>query len=151
MLEEKGLACETVAEFSFSLIMSRANPLTEKAEILLDDLLPYIEIAHADPYVPSLPPAKVVKEVLPVNVPRRIFVFERASQLDLLSENPETFMWVSPASQKLLERYNLTQRKCADNKKIFKDVLIYRKGYKFSALDKQFVTELYEAKRKYVK
>jgi hypothetical protein len=60
-------------------------------------------------------------------------------------------MWVSPASQKLLERYNLTQRKCADNKKIFKDVLIYRKGYKFSALDKQFVTELYEAKRKYVK
>ena len=33
--------------------------------------------------------AKVRKEELPDNVDRRIFVFERASQFDLLSQNPE--------------------------------------------------------------
>ena len=55
MLEEKGLAYEMVAEFTYVLIMSRDNPLSEKDEITFDALVPYIEIAHADPYVPSLP------------------------------------------------------------------------------------------------
>ncbi|MBQ7346840.1 MAG: LysR family transcriptional regulator [Clostridia bacterium] len=150
MLEEKGLCYEMVAEFSYVLIMSRKHPLAEKKEITFDDLPPYIEIAHADPYVPSLPLAKVVKEELPDNIDRRIFIFERASQFDLLSENPETFMWVSPASQKVLDRYDLVQRKCVDNKKVYKDVLIYREGYKLTKLDKQFITDLCESKRKHL-
>lgn len=151
MLEEKGLSYEMVAEFSYVLIMSRDNPLAAKEEVTFDDLPPYIEIAHADPYVPSLPLAKVVKEELPDNIERRIFIFERASQFDLLSENPETFMWVSPASQKILDRYGLVQKKCVDNKKIYKDVLIYREGYKLSKLDKQFITLLCDSRRKYLK
>lgn len=151
MLEEKGLAYEMVAEFTYVLIMSRDNPLSEKDEITFDDLVSYIEIAHADPYVPSLPLAKVVKDELPDNIDRRIFIFERASQFDLLSENPDTFMWVSPASQKVLDRYSLVQKTCVDNKKVYKDVLIYRDGYKLTKLDKQFITELCESRRKYLK
>ena len=147
MLDEKGLNYEMVAEFSYVLIMSRDHALANKENITFNDLVPYIEIAHADPYVPSLPLAKVVKEELPENIDRRIFVFERASQFDLLSENTQTFMWVSPASRKVLERYGLVQRKCAENKKIYKDVLIYRDGYKLTRLDKQFVTALCESKR----
>lgn len=151
MLEEKGLAYEMVAEFSYVLIMNRENPLALKSEISFDDLPPFIEIAHADPYVPSLPLSVVKKDELPDNIDRRIFIFERASQFDLLSENPDTFMWVSPASRKVLDRYGLVQKKCVDNKKIYKDVLIYREGYKLSNLDRQFITELCESRRKYLK
>ena len=151
MLEEKGLAYEMIAEFTYSLIISKDNPLAQKEVITFDDLKPFIEIAHADPYVPSLPLSKVVKEELPDNIDRRIFIFERASQFDLLSENSETFMWVSPASKKVLDRYGLVQRKCVDNKKIYKDVLIYREGYKLSKLDKQFITALCDSRRKYLK
>lgn len=150
MLEEKGLSYEMVTEFSYSLIMSADSPLAELNEITFDDLTDYIEIAHADPYVPSLPLSKVVKEELPDNIERRIFIFERASQFDLLSENPDTFMWVSPAPQKVLDRYNLVQRKCVDNKKVYKDVLIYKNGYKLTKMDKQFITELCESKRKHL-
>ena len=150
MLEEKGFCYEMVTEFSYSLIMSVDNPLAKKEIITFDDLTDYIEIAHADPYVPSMPLSKVVKEELPDNIDRRIFIFERASQFDLLSNNPETFMWVSPAPESLLKRYNLVQKKCVDNKKIYKDVLIYKNGYKLSKLDRQFMTELCEAKRKYL-
>ena len=96
MLEEKGLSYETVAEFSYVLIMNRESPLAEKEEITFDDLVPYIEIAPADPYVPSMPLAKVVKEELPDNIERRIFVFERASQLDLLAENADIPTRYSP-------------------------------------------------------
>lgn len=151
MLEEKGLAYEMIAEFSYVLIMNRENPLALKSEISFDDLPPYIEIAHADPYVPSLPLSVVKKDELPDNIDRRIFIFERASQFDLLSENPDTFMWVSPASQKVLDRYGLVQKKCVDNKKTYKDILIYREGYKQSNLDRQFITELCESRRRYLK
>jgi DNA-binding transcriptional LysR family regulator len=150
MLEEKGLSYEMVTEFTYSLIMSANNPLAQKENITYDDLKGYIEIAHADPYVPSLPLAKVVKEELPDNIDRRIFIFERASQFDLLSENPETFMWVSSAPKKVLDRYNLVQKKCIDNKKVYKDVLIYQTGYKLTKIDKQFITELCESKRKHI-
>lgn len=151
MLEEKGLAYEMIAEFSYVLLMSKDNPLSKKQQITFDDLPPYVEIAHADPYVPSLPLSKVVKEELPDNIERRIFIFERASQFDLLSENPETFMWVSPAPQKILDRYNLVQKTCVDNKRVYKDVLIYREGYKLTNLDRQFLTELCESRRKFLK
>ncbi len=150
MLEEKGLSYELITEFSYRLIMHKDSYLAQIEDVTFDDLTGYIEIAHADPYVPSLPLSKVVKEELPDNIRRRIFVFERASQYDLLSENPETFMWVSPLPDKLLKRYNLIQKDCKENQKIYKDVLIYEKGYKLSKLDKQFIAELYNSKQKYI-
>ena len=151
MLEEKGLVYEIVTEFSYCLIMSKNSPLAQYDTITFDDLTDYIEIAHADPYVPSVSVARVVKEELPDNIDRRIFVFERGSLFDLLCKNPETFMWVSPAPADVLERYDLVQKKCVDNQKVYKDVLIYKKGYKLTDLDKKFITALCESKRKHLK
>ena len=150
MLDEKELNYEMICEFTYQLIMNREHPLAERDEITFEELRPYIEIAHADPYVPSLPLSKVVKEELPDNIDRRIFIYERASQFDLLSENPQTFMWVSPVPQKLLDRYGLVQRKCAENRKTYRDVLIYRRGYRLTSLDQAFMTELCMARRKYL-
>ena len=151
MLEEKELVYEVISEFSPVLIMSKNCSLANKETILSEDLESYVEIAYADPYVPSIPFVKVVKEELPGTVDRRIFVFERASQLDMLSEHIDTFSWVSPTPEKTLERYGLVQRQCADAKKTIKDVLIYRSGYKLSALDKRFITYLCQSKRKHMK
>ena len=151
MLEEKGFVYELVTEFSYYLIMSADNPLAQKDEITLDDLSGYIEIAHADPFVPSMPMSKVIKEELPDNIDRRIYIFERASQFDLLDKNHETFMWVSPTPDSLLKRYNLVRRKCVENKKVYKDVLIYKKGYNLTEIDRRFITQLCESKRKIFK
>ena len=95
-----------------------------------------------------MPLSKVMKEELPDNIDRRIFIYERGSQFDLLSRNPETFMWVSLVPRDIIDRYHLTERICIDNTKVYKDVLVYRNGYKLSQLDKQFITALCEAKRK---
>ena len=113
-----------------------------------DDLRDRIEIAHADPYVPSLPLSEVKKEELPDNSQRRIFVFERASQFELLSRNPDTFMWVSPIPQELLDRYGLIQRVCPENTRKYKDVLVHRKDYELTELDNMFIEQLVKAKRK---
>ena len=148
MLKEKGLKYEMVTEFSYTLIMSKDSPLAQKEKITFKDLSSFIEIAHADPYVPSLPVSKVMKEELDDNIERKRFVFERASQFDLLSKNSDTFMWISPAPTDLVERYGLVQRRCAENKKIYKDMLIFREGYKLTDLDRRFIQELNKSKLK---
>lgn len=150
MLDEKGLNYEVITEFSYVLIMSERSPLVREENLTFASLEPYIEIAHADPYVPSMPLAMVKKEELPDNINRRIFVFERASQFDLLDTNEETFMWVSPIPDKLLNRYHLVERPCSDNKKLYRDVLIHRKEYRLTKLDQAFITEVCKAKRQYI-
>jgi len=147
MLEEKGLTHEMVAQFRFVLIMHRDHPLAKKEEIRYADLPPYVEIAHADPYVPSLPLSSVKKEELPDNISRRIFVFERASQFELLAANPDTFMWVSPVPRDLLDRYGLVQRTCADNTREYRDVLVYRRDDTLTDTERAFVTELCKSRR----
>lgn len=149
MLEEKNLSHELVTEFTYRLVISKQHPLATAEEVTFDDLRPYIEVAHADPYVPSLPLSKVVKEELPDNVNRRIFVFERASQFELLSRNPETFMWMSPLPQDLLDRYGLVEKICAENTRVYRDILVYRSNYHLTELDRQFIAALSEVKQKY--
>lgn len=150
MMEEKGLSYKLVTEFSYVLCMSRGCPLAAAENVTYDDLREYTEIAHADPYVPSLPYAEVKKEELPDNSRSRIFVFERASQFELLAKNPETFMWVSPVPQELLDRYGLIQRSCEQNGRVYKDVMIHRRDYALSELDELFVSELVKAKRRVI-
>lgn len=150
LLDEKNLHDELITEFSYHLLMSCQHPLAKRADIGFEDLKPYIEITHADPYVPALSLSEVRKEEIPDNVARRIFVFERASQFELLSKNTEAFMWVSPTPDDLLDRYGLIEREVPCNTKMYRDVLIYRKEYHLTELDKLFITELCNAKRKYM-
>lgn len=147
MFEEKALTYELIAEFCYTLVMNKGCPLAKIENITFSDLENYIEIAHADPFVPSLPFAAVKKEELPDNIRRRIFVFERASQFELLSKNPDTFMWSSPVPEKLLERYGLVTKKCSDNTKVYKDLIIHRRDYRLTELDSLFISELCKVKR----
>lgn len=146
--EEKGLLYELITDFHYVLIMNRDSPLAAQDAIRLSDLTPFIEIANADPFVPSLALSAVRKEELPEEIKRRIFVFERASQFSLLLHNKETFMWVSPVPNQLLEQFQLVQKECADNRKTYRDVLVHRKDYPLSELDRRFITELIRAKRR---
>lgn len=150
MLEEKGLSYELVTEFSYRLLMSREHPLAGRKEIFRRDLKPFTEIACADPFVPALPVEALRKEELSDEAEKHIFVFDRASQFDLLSGNHDTFMWVSPVPEKTLDRYGLVQKPCRDNSEEYRDVLIYRKDYRLSDLDKRFITELCNSKRQYL-
>lgn len=150
MLQEKGLEHTLITEFQYVLLMSADSPLAKQDEVAYDDLADYMEIAHADPYVPSLPTAEVKKEELPDRSRRRIFVFERASQFELLAYNPETYMWASPVPQTILQRYNLIHKNCGENHRVYKDVLIHRKDYHLSELDCRFIEQLVQSKREII-
>lgn len=151
VIEKRELKCELINQFKYVLIFNKNNPLANNKEIHYDDLKDFIEIAHGDPYVPSLSINELTKTELSEEIRRRILVFERASQYELLASNDETFMWVSPVSQTILDRYGLVQKECVDNTKVYKDLLIYRSNYKLSNLDQEFITKLCESKRNKLK
>lgn len=150
MLEEKKLSYELLTEFKYVLILNKDSELAKLSEIHFSDLEGYIEITHADTVIPSLPLTEAKKSEMPKST-RSIYVVERASQFELLSRNPNVYMWVSPIPTPILERYGLVQRTCTDISKFYKDVLIYQENYKLSKLDNLFINELLISKRKYLK
>lgn len=139
---DKGLVSETITNFTYHLLVSSASSLANKAEILPRDLTGLVEITHGDPYVPSLPTSNVKKAEFSDNVDKRIYVFERASQFELLRTLPDAFMWVSPIPPHILADYGLVQRTCENKRREYKDVLIYRQEYRLSELDRLFMKEV---------
>lgn len=147
MLDEKGIAFQLVTDVTYVLIMSQNSPLAEREEIHSSDLAGLIQITHGDPFVPALTPALRDEATMEYSE-RTILLFERGGQFDLLCENEQTYMWVSPLPEKLLKRYGLVQRDCHDKRRVYRDVLIHRKDYELTDLDRQFIEELMESKRK---
>ena len=143
---EKSLVAETLTEFSYVLLLSKDSPLAQKEQVEPTDLSDYIEITHGDPYVPTLPLIDVKKAELSEYVDKRIYVFERASQFSLLQGVPNTFMWVSPVGDQVLQQYSLVQQECSASKKRYKDVLVYSKGYRLTELDKLYISYVLEEK-----
>ena len=150
LFEERRLASEVIAELQYMLVLSKLNPLAYKEEITAEDLSGLVEINHADPYVPSVPQIDVNKSEISECVKNHVFVMERASQYELMEFNYDMFKWVSPIPQPILNRHGLIQRTCDINKKTYKDVLIYKKGYKLTPMDNRFIAELRNAASEYL-
>ncbi len=148
MLEEKGLAYELVAEFRYWLIVHKSSRLAELDSITEADLQNHIEIVHANQMTSALPYIDFRQSEWSGDMARKIYVFERAVQFDLLAENPQAFMWVSPIPEQTLKRYDLVQRSYAGHKTVYRDMLIRQKDYRLSTLDKRFISELCEARRR---
>ena len=140
VLAEKGLTVEPLKEFNHVLLMHRDNPLAAAEKVTFENLEAGIEVIYADTYVPSL---RLTKYEEPTEEHgRHIYVYERASQLEILAQNPDAFSWVSPSPQSVLDRYGLTERALPDLRQPSKDVLVWRKDYRLTELDKRFIDEL---------
>ena len=48
---------------------------------------------------------------------------------------------------RLLRRFGLVQKTCSENHKVYKDLIIYKKDYHLTELDRAFITELCRVKR----
>lgn len=146
--KEKKLIAETVAEFSPILLIRADEPLAQKESVSLEDLSGFTEISRGDAYVPSVPLIDIKKAEFTENVEKRIFAIDRTAQLELTASVPRSFMWACPISREQLDKYGLVMLKCPWNTKIYKDVLIYRKDYRLTEIDKMFITEMCDAKRR---
>lgn len=146
MLTEIDISSKLVLDFKYMVVMSRSNPLATKESLSLQDLSGMIEIVHGDLGIPSLSCGKIKINDANESFSKRIYVYERGSQFDLLTQVPLTYMWVSPIPDEILKRNGLVQRKCEGINKRYKDVLIYPKEYQFSKTDSAFLEKLYQVR-----
>ncbi len=133
---------ELIWEFQNVVLMSKSSPLASMEGISYSDLKGFIEITHGDLEVPFLSNSEVKNNEFSDIINKRIFIYERGSQFDLLSNLPSAYMQASPIPQELQDKYGLVQKKCKEDERIYKDVLIYRNNYQFTDMDKEFVKEL---------
>lgn len=138
---DKNLEYRPIVNFSYLLLMSERSPLAKKENIGGEDLGAYIEVLHGDPYIPSFSAADAKRTPNDDFSDKHIYVFERSSQFTLLDANPNTYMWVSPIPQKLLDAYHLVQRPAFGSME-YTDVLIYRKDYQLTQFDETFLSAL---------
>ncbi len=146
MMEEKDLKSQEIWEFEYVALMGKDHPLAAKENLSREDFKDCIEIVHGDPYVPSLQIAYVRKAEFSDLTDKKIYIYERGTQYDLLEDVPSTFMWVSPLPEEVLRRHNVVQKTCHGLSHKYKDVLIYRNGYHLTPVDLRFIEELEKAK-----
>lgn len=141
-MAEKGVQYEPVWQADYVALMRSDHPLAEKSLLSAEDLRSYIEITPGDEEVPYIrvSEAEAVAGLAPSA--RRILVYDRAMQFDLLQTIPESYSWTSAQPADILKKHNLVQCKCRQNFQ-FKDALISRTGYHFSKLDRAFIDLLY--------
>lgn len=168
-LKEKKLSYEAIWDFEYLALMSENHLLANADAITSKELINYTELVHGDNFIPYINEIEIKKAQRESWGEKRIYVYERASQFDILSKIPSTFMWVSPIPDKLLKSYGLVQRKCsqincthinnlpsaltnhisskpincANSSHRLKDMLIYPRNYKLSKLDKDFIDKLF--------
>ncbi|MCB2323197.1 LysR family transcriptional regulator [Clostridium tagluense] len=138
-LKDSDLEYEPLWEFDLCLLMSKDHPLANLEDIPYYDLCNYTEIVHGDFQVPSLSPSEIKKDAEDRLHLKRICIYERGSQFDLLQRVKGSFMWVSQIPQDVLERQNMILRKSSASSLVNKDIVIYKKNHVFTTYEKLFV------------
>lgn len=141
-LAEKELQYEAVWRSDYVALMRGDHPLAEGNLLTMEDFRPYVEVVFGDETVPYIRTSEARTVSGSLQSRKRVLVYDRATQFDLLAANPLAYIWVSPLPETVLRVNGLVQRKCGAAGK-FEDFLIYRTGYRFSRLDRGFVDQLY--------
>ena len=94
-LENKGAVLGAADGFYDDADHAEGPPLASVQNIQQRDLYRYTEIVHGRPTDPALSMARI-NPLLHGTPPRRIYVYDRGSQIDLLQRLPDTYMWASP-------------------------------------------------------
>lgn len=133
------LAWEPIRQFRMCLLMSRDHPLAEATEIPYHLLDGYIEITHGDTQVPSLSFSQISRDARMKNGKRRISIYERGSQFDLLQRVEGTYMWVSPIPYQILAQHRLVLKECPIAGMSNSDIAVYKDDHTLTADEKQFI------------
>jgi DNA-binding transcriptional LysR family regulator len=136
------LECTHLMDFSYRLLVSEKSKLLDKKQLVDADLESFIEILHGDNTLPNGEYVDISAGNTKLSNQKRIYVYERGSQFDLLNKITNTFMWVSPMPQDLLDRNFLATIHCDFMEKDMCDMLICRNGHRYTKEEKNFIKEI---------
>ncbi len=148
LLGEYALCGDTLLEFEYLALMSAHSPLAAKKILESEDLHERIEVAHGDTGISLLPSFEIREPLHSIPNSKKIYIYERGSQFDLLTNIPAAYMWVSPIPRQMLELYHLVQKNINIKDNLYRDVLIYPDAYQMAETDRKFLNHLYRVRDK---
>ncbi|QOX64862.1 LysR family transcriptional regulator [Anoxybacterium hadale] len=150
LLKLKNLQYRMVLEFDYLLLTSAKSTISDKHIRSDDDLNGCIEVLLGDQRLPSGDFVDLSDNDREERHQKKvIYVYERGSQYELLSTVPDSYMWVSPVPQQILDKYGLVQKRCGAFAKYIKDVMIFRENHVQKKCEKDFLDLLRERIREY--
>lgn len=138
-LQNMKLAWEPLWKFRMCLLMSREHPLALAREIPYHQLDGYIEIVHGDMQVPSLSFSQISRDARMKGGKRRIYIYDRGSQLDFLRQVQGAYMWESPLPFAYLAENQLVMKECPAAGPDNTELVIYKEDHTLTAAEKQLV------------
>ena len=139
MLQDENLQWKDLWEFPTYVLMSKNHPLAAKEALTYLDFADSIEIVQGDIQNPSFTFEGNDVSSTGINSPKTISIYDRGCQFELLRQLPTAYMWTSPVPYDCLALNGLTQRPCSYPGNRYKDILIYRNGYRFSKEENEFI------------
>ncbi len=144
-IQDKDLDVIPFWEFDSMVLTAKRNcPTAEKLSYY--ELGAMIPISFGDETIPYLSFGEVRREAKSPAADKAIFVYDRATAVDLLEAIPNSFILTSPIPKKELEKHGLVLIKCDIPNERTKDVLLCQKGYKFTVTDRRFIDILSQKK-----
>lgn len=150
-LKDKDLSYDLIWEYDSMIVMSKTHPLAEKENLTTEDFLDYIELLHGDTMIPGLNLTEMKYLSDTESSKKKIYLYERGSQFDILTNIHTSYMWVSPIPEELLSRYDLLQRLPKGPTRRCVDILVYPKDYTFTTLDQELMNQIMESKQSMIK
>ncbi len=138
-IRDRGLSKELISEFATVLLMSKNHPLAVQETVSFQMLDGYPEIVQGDFKVPSVSLSQIHQEPGPASHAKRIYVYDRGSQYDVLQRVPGSFMWVSHIPSDYLEQHGLVTKKCVLPSMLHRDIVIYPQKEPLSEYGRRFV------------
>lgn len=130
LLREKGLEYRLLLEYRPFVLVSKDSPLAKYSSIHDSMLNGYIEIIHGDIQTYAVP--NPIRDSKSIHLPdKRIYVYERGSQFDILQNVRNSYMWVSPIPESVLTSHSLAEKESLSESVSNKDFLIFKKGHVF--------------------
>ena len=143
LLRDSDICGESLLEFKYRVVLSENNPIADKPLLIPEDLTGMIEVIQGDLEAPVSMAEALSKQVAAGRNTKTIGIYERGSQLELLSLVPGTYMWAWAIPEKIRKRYQLVEKEIDMPLPTYCDLLIQPERHSMSDTECRFLKHLY--------
>ena len=113
-IQNMGLIYHNHFEREFLILISKHSPLSEEVNISSKMLQDKLLVMYGDYEVLTASYEDTAKNAGIELSKKRIYVYDRASAMEILSNCPDSYMWITGVHNDTLQHYELEVRKCED-------------------------------------
>ena len=147
-INSRKLISQTLCEYRLGVCIPATHPLAKYDDIPYEELRQYPEIYNGTSDPEMMRRAMLSMDYDDSQAIKRIYVYDRGSQISLLTTVKDSFMWIPPIQNKFLESSGLIIKKCSLAKHLNKDIIIYRKSSENNTLVTECVESLMACSKK---